>query len=184
MTLRPRARLLCLLLVAAAAPGCGGPAGSDATTSTLAAAATAAPVLPPAASPVATQDGLLPLLEVFRSPACGCCGAWVEHMQHAGFPVQVREVDDLEAVRRQMGVPFGKGSCHTARIDGYIVEGHVPAADIRRLLAQRPNARGLVLPGMPAGSPGMEMPDGHVQPYTVELVGHDGVSRAWSRHGD
>jgi hypothetical protein len=94
----------------------------------------------------------------------------------------VHETDDLEPLRRQLGVPYGKGSCHTAMVDGYVIEGHVPAADIQRLLAEHPNARGLALPGMPAGSPGMEVPDGHVQAYTVERIEHDGSTRPWAVH--
>lgn len=168
---------------------CGGPpdtaAASDANVPATSAAssddASGTVATDPAAGSPAT--GALPLVEVFKSPSCGCCGGWVSHLEQAGFPVRVHEVEDLEPVRRQLGVPYGKGSCHTARVDGYIVEGHVPAGDIARLLAERPDARGLVLPGMPAGSPGMEMPDGYVQPYTVELAAHDGSTRAWSSHG-
>jgi hypothetical protein len=81
-------------------------------------------------------------------------------------------------------VPHGKGSCHTAEVGGYLVEGHVPAQDVKRLLAEKPDAKGLVLPGMPMGSPGMEMPDGTVQPYTVELVKPDGSTSAYAVHGD
>ena len=159
----------------------------------LAMAATALPACTPAALPAATPAmqattpatsaaSGLPAVEVFKSPACGCCGAWVEHMRQAGFSVRVHETDALEPVRRQLGVPFGKGSCHTATVDGYVIEGHVPATDIRRLLAERPDARGLVLPGMPAGSPGMEVPGGHARPYTVERIGHDGSTRPWAVH--
>nr|WP_211368984.1 DUF411 domain-containing protein [Pseudoxanthomonas jiangsuensis] len=151
---------------AAAAVSAPDPAASDAAVDTAASLATA-----------------LPLVEVYKSPACGCCGSWVTHLRQSGFPVEVHEVEDLEPVRKQFGVPYGKGSCHTARVDGYVVEGHVPAGDIRRLLAERPNARGLVLPGMPAGSPGMETPDGFVQRYTVELATHDGGTSPWATHG-
>lgn len=126
----------------------------------------------------------LPTVVVHKSPSCGCCGAWVEHLRTAGFTVEVRDQDNLEPVKSRLGVPYGKGSCHTAEVGGYFVEGHVPAGDIRRLLAQHPDARGLALPGMPIGSPGMESPDGHVQPYTVELVAHDGSTRDFTRHGE
>ena len=94
------------------------------------------------------------------------------------------ERDDLEPIRKQLGVPYGKGSCHTAEVGGYVVEGHVPAEDVKRLLAERPKARGLVVPGMPMGSPGMESPDGRVQPYTVELIGMEGATSAFARHGE
>jgi len=120
---------------------------------------------------------------VHKSPTCGCCASWVEHMQKAGFAVEVRNVDNLDPIKTQLGIPVGKGSCHTAQVGGYFVEGHVPAEDIKRLLAQKPDAKGLVLPGMPAGSPGMEMPDGTTQAYTVELVRRDGSTNAFAQHG-
>jgi hypothetical protein len=125
----------------------------------------------------------LPLAVVHKSPTCGCCGLWVEHLQKAGFRVEVRNADNLNPVKERVGVPYGKGSCHTAEIGGYVVEGHVPAEDIKRLLAEKPDAKGLVLPGMPLGSPGMEVPSGEVQPYTVELVQRDGSTVAYAGHG-
>ena len=128
------------------------------------------------------DTGALPRVEVFKSPSCGCCSGWVDHLREAGFAVEVHEIDALEPLRKQLGVPYGKGSCHTARVDGYVIEGHVPAADIQRLLAERPNVRGLVLPGMPIGSPGMEAADGHVQAYTVERVENDGSTQPWAVH--
>ena len=85
-------------------------------------------------------------------------------------------------VKQELGVPYGKGSCHTAEIGGYFIEGHVPIEDIRRLLDERPAARGLTLPGMPLGSPGMELPDGRSQAFTVELVAEDGSTTAWAHH--
>ena len=125
----------------------------------------------------------LPLMVVHKSESCGCCGLWVEHMKQAGFPVEVRNLDNVNPIKERLGVPLGKGSCHTAEVGGYFVEGHVPAEDVKRLLAQKPAARGLVVPGMPAGSPGMEMPDGRVQPYVVELVGADGKTAPFAHHG-
>jgi hypothetical protein len=104
-------------------------------------------------------------------------------LRQAGFQVDVRNEDNLEAVKQRLGVPHGKGSCHTAEVGGYMVEGHVPARDIQRLLAEKPDARGLVLPGMPLGSPGMETPDGTVQRYTVELVRRDGSTVDYAVHG-
>lgn len=124
----------------------------------------------------------LPRMVVNKDPNCGCCGAWVERMRKAGFVVQVRDSDNLNPVKQRLGVPAGKGSCHTAEVAGYFVEGHVPAQDIKRLLAQKPDAKGLVVPGMPAGSPGMELPDGSSQPYTVELVNRDGSTTAFASH--
>ena len=148
------------------------------TTPTLATVETSA-----SAQSTATANVSLPLVIVHKTESCGCCGAWVEHMQQAGFPVQVRNLDDVTPVKQRVGVPLGKGSCHTAEVGGYFVEGHVPADDIKRLLAEKPVAKGLVLPGMPAGSPGMETPDGRVQPYVVELVGEDGNTVAFAQHG-
>lgn len=127
-------------------------------------------------------DAALPRMVVHKSASCGCCGSWIDHMRAAGFQVEVRDSDNLNPVKERVGVPLGKGSCHTAEVGGYFVEGHVPAQDIKRLLAQKPDAKGLVLPGMPAGSPGMDMPDGTTQPYTVELVGRDGAITAFARH--
>lgn len=140
--------------------------------------ATAEPA--PTQSPVAAQ----PLVVVHKNPSCGCCGLWVEHMHAHGFEVEVRDVDDMGPIKERVGVPPGMGSCHTAEVAGYFLEGHVPAADVRRLLEERPEARGLTVPGMPLGSPGMEVPDGRVQPYEVVLVGNDGATSTWSRHGD
>ncbi|MEO6227867.1 MAG: DUF411 domain-containing protein [Thermomonas sp.] len=131
----------------------------------------------------ATASLSLPLVVVHKTASCGCCGLWVEHMQQAGFPVEVRNLDDVTPVKERVGVPLGKGSCHTAEVGGYFIEGHVPADDVKRLLAEKPAAKGLVLPGMPAGSPGMETPDGRVQPYVVELVGEDGNTMAFAQHG-
>lgn len=125
-----------------------------------------------------------PLLVVTKSATCGCCHLWVEHMQKAGFRVEVHDVENINLVKERVGVPYGKGSCHTAEVGGYFVEGHVPAEDVKRLLAEKPDAKGLAVPGMPMGSPGMEVPDGRVQPYTVELVAHDGSTSPFARHGD
>ncbi len=123
-----------------------------------------------------------PKMIVHKSPSCGCCGSWVEHMRTAGFAVEVRDTDDLNPLKERVGVPYGKGSCHTAEVGGYFIEGHVPAADVKRLLAEKPDAKGLVLPGMPMGSPGMESPDGRVQAFTVELVGRDGATTTFAEH--
>lgn len=136
-----------------------------------------------AAAPEATDFlSELPLVVVHKNESCGCCNAWVGHMRAAGFTVEVRNEANLGPIKEQVGVPAGKGSCHTAEVGGYFVEGHVPAEDIKRLLAQKPEAKGLVLPGMPAGSPGMEMPDGRSEPYTVELVARDGSTAPFAHH--
>lgn len=124
----------------------------------------------------------LPRMTVHKTPTCGCCSAWIEHVKKAGFAVEVHDMDDLGPVKSRLGVPFAKGSCHTAEVGGYVIEGHVPATDIKRLLEEKPDARGLVLPGMPMGSPGMEVADGRQQPYTVELVHRDGTTEPFAQH--
>lgn len=113
------------------------------------------------------------ILEVYKTPWCGCCTAWVDHMREAGFDVRVTEMEDLTPLKARHGVSAELASCHTALIGGYVVEGHVPAADVARLLEERPEATGLAVPGMPMGSPGMEM-DGHSEPYEVVLFGPAG----------
>ena len=157
------------------------------TTATTACAQASAPQGMQAPAPrqlvVASANTGLPAMLVHKNASCGCCNAWVDHLRQQGFKVQVRDVDDMGPVKQRLGIPYGKGSCHTAEVGGYFVEGHVPASDIKRLLAEKPAAKGLVLPGMPLGSPGMEVPDGTVQAYTVELVQADGTTAEYSRHG-
>jgi hypothetical protein len=136
--------------------------------------------LPALEPPVTTA---WPAMVVSKNAGCGCCKAWVERMREAGFLVQVHDVDNLEPIRTRVGIPAGKGSCHTAEVGGYFIEGHVPAADIKRLLAEKPHAKGLVLAGMPMGSPGMELPDATTQPYTVEVVNADGSTSPFAQHG-
>ena len=161
--------------------------GPDTTPSTAAVAArpdtTAAARPAPAVDVSKAGDPSLPVVLVHKSPTCGCCTGWAEHMRKAGFTVQVDNRDDLAPLKKRLGVPAGQGSCHTAEIDGLIIEGHVPAEDIKRLLADRGTARGLVVPGMPMGSPGMEVPDGRVQPYTVERINADGSTSPFATHG-
>jgi hypothetical protein len=120
-----------------------------------------------------------PAITVHRDPACGCCGAWVEHLRSAGFATTVVETRDLDAVKRRLGVPADLASCHTAEVQGYVVEGHVPAPAVRRLLAERPQAAGLAVPGMPIGSPGME--GGTPETYEVVLFGPQG-RRTFARY--
>ena len=124
-----------------------------------------------------------PTIVVNKTPTCGCCGAWVKHLEQAGFTTEVHNMNDLGAIKERVGIPYGMGSCHTAEVDGYFVEGHVPAEDIKRLLHERPDAKGLVVPGMPAGSPGMEVPSGQVDRYEVILVGKDGKTSVFATHG-
>lgn len=123
----------------------------------------------------------LPPVEVFKNPSCGCCGAWVDHLKAAGFDVKVTMVDDTSVARRKYGLPDKFGSCHTAVVAGYVVEGHVPAADVKKLLAMKPVAIGIAVPGMPVGSPGMEM-DSRKDPYQVLLVDQQGRERVFSSY--
>jgi len=116
-------------------------------------------------------------IDVYKDPACGCCGKWVEHLRANGFSARVHETAALDAFRARAGVPAALASCHTALIDGYVIEGHVPAAEIRRLLADRPQALGLAVPGMPAGAPGMDIP--RAPGYTVLLFHADGTHRTY-----
>lgn len=120
------------------------------------------------------------VLEVYKSPTCGCCGAWVEHMQENGYTVKVHETDNLQPIKEKAGLLPGTGSCHTAFIDGYVIEGHVPASDVDRLLTERPAGKGLTVPGMPVGSPGMEMGD-RVDAYDVLLFDENGTA-VFSHH--
>lgn len=136
----------------------------------------------PAPDAMADAGFQWPAMTVYKTPYCGCCVVWIEHAEAAGIPVETVNIDDMGPTKQELGVPYGKGSCHTATIDGYFIEGHVPIEDIRRLLVERPDARGLTLPGMPAGSPGMEMPDGSAQAFTVELVARDGSTSQWAHH--
>lgn len=121
-------------------------------------------------------------LTVFKTPTCACCDGWIAHMREAGFTTTVTVLASLESVRSSRGMPGALASCHTGLIDGYLVEGHVPAQDVVRLLAERPTAVGLAVPAMPLGSPGMETPQGHRDPYDTLLVLPSGATRVFARH--
>jgi len=120
-------------------------------------------------------------MSVTKTPWCGCCAAWITHMREAGFDVTVHEEEDLTAIKDKMGVEPKLQSCHTGEVEGYVIEGHVPAEDVLRLLAERPKARGLTVPGMPVGSPGMEMGD-RKDAYDVFLIKEDGTTELFSKH--
>lgn len=121
-------------------------------------------------------------LAVYKTPTCPCCDGWIAHMRQAGFVATVTIMNDLRPLRVSHGLPDALASCHTGLIGGYLVEGHVPAADVVRLLAERPDAVGLAVPAMPLGSPGMETPQGHREPYDTLLVLRTGGTRVFSRH--
>ena len=144
----------------------------------LLAVALAAPRLVRAAASSAATP-----VEIWKDPSCGCCHDWMEHMQANGFSFTVHDTGN-NAVRAQLGLPQKLGSCHTALVGGYLIEGHVPASDVRALLQQKPKALGLAVPGMPVGSPGM---DGAVygnrrDPYDVLLVARNGSTRVFSSY--
>jgi hypothetical protein len=122
--------------------------------------------------------GERPSVRVHKDPDCGCCNGWVGHLKQAGFTVAAIDTDRLSAVKARLGVPPELASCHTAEIGDYVIEGHVPAVAIDRLLAERPQAKGLAVPGMPVGSPGME--GGEPEVYEVVLFGRDGA-RSYGR---
>jgi len=134
-----------------------------------------------AASRTAGAAAASPEVQVFKSPYCGCCGAWIEHIKAAGFTVKVIPVTDTAAARKRLGLPERYASCHTATVGGYVLEGHVPAAEIRRLLATKPKALGLAVPGMPQSAPGMDVP-GRKDPYQVLLVAASGSSSVYASY--
>jgi hypothetical protein len=124
-----------------------------------------------------------PSIEVWKSANCQCCIKWVEHLEANGLAVKVNDVSPsiLDKIKREAGIGEKYAACHTAKIEGYAIEGHVPAADIKRLVAEKPDAVGLTVPGMPVGSPGMEQGDA-TEPYDVLLLKKDGAAEVFARH--
>jgi len=121
-----------------------------------------------------------PRIVVTKDPNCECCTGWAEHLRSAGFTVQVQDTADLSKVKKRLGVPVDLSACHTAEVAGYVIEGHVPAQSIRKLLAEKPRARGLAVRGMPVGSPGMEVPASEPEEYEVVLFGAE--RRTYARY--
>ena len=119
---------------------------------------------------------------VYKDPNCGCCAKWIDHIRAAGFTPTVKDTGDMDAVKTRYAVPGSLRSCHTAVVGDYVVEGHVPAADVRRMLKERPAVRGIAVGGMPMGSPGMEVPGGRVDKYDVVAFLRDGTTRTFARH--
>ena len=174
------ARAAALLLGSLALLACGNRApdaqsGQEPATLPVAAAAATDAAADLDAAP---QD--TPLVVVYKSPTCGCCAKWVDHMREAGFRLEVHDVDDVTPIKTQHGVTADLQSCHTALVDGYVFEGHVPAEVIRRFLAERPMFAGLAVPGMPMGSPGMEGP--RKDRYDVVAFRRDGTREVYSSH--
>lgn len=132
-------------------------------------------------APLSASDQVTPPAEivVYKSPTCGCCSKWVDHMKANGFRVTAHDTSDMQAVKTKLGVPDAMASCHTSVVNGYVIEGHVPAADIQRLLRDKPKVAGLAVPGMVTGSPGME--GNRSDPYNVMAFG-DGKTSVFARH--
>ncbi len=172
----PASRRAWLHLAASAMAFAAMPCLARAATATAAPAASA----PPPAAPSASNA---PQMEVWKDPNCGCCNDWVEHLRAAGFRVSVQDSGNA-AVRQRLGLPPRLGSCHTALVGGYLVEGHVPAADVQRLLRDKPQALGLAVPDMPIGSPGMDgaVYGGRRDAYDVLLVARDGSSSVFTHY--
>jgi len=134
-------------------------------------------------SPPLQAQAQPPLLEVWKSPTCGCCAEWIKHMEANGFRVKAYDKGNT-AIRKELGMPLKYGSCHTAKVNGYVLEGHVPAREVHRLLKEKPAALGLSVPEMPIGTPGMDTPEygGQVDPYDVLLVKRDGSSAVYQAY--
>ena len=130
--------------------------------------------------PLAAQRGAA--VQVYKDPTCGCCALWVEHLRKAGFTATVTDVDDMAAIKAKYGVPGRVRSCHTALVGGYVLEGHVPAEDVQRLLRQRPGIVGVGVPGMPIGSPGMEVAGVKPQKYDVLAFNKAGETHVFASH--
>ena len=163
--------------------GCGSNTRKDVTEGSVDAQPPAAATPSPAASGVAARhlaDTASTTLVVYKSPTCGCCTAWVDHMKENGFTVEVHDTPDVTPVKLQGGIASDLHSCHTAFIGGYALEGHVPAADVQRLLRERPAVIGLAVPGMPMGSPGME--GGTKQRYDVLAFDRGGSTTVFASH--
>ena len=136
-------------------------------------------------SKLGSASSLDKVVTVWKTPSCGCCKDWVIHLRKEGFHVVTNDVSDTAPVRQKLGLPAQFGSCHTAQVGGYVIEGHVPAREVRRLLREKPVAIGLAVPGMPVGSPGMEMPGemmGVRDAFDVVLVTPDGRSRVYESY--
>ena len=130
----------------------------------------------------AQKSASAPVMEVYKSPTCGCCSKWVEHVKQAGIAVKVTDLeqDALDALKTKHGVPRTAQSCHTGLVNGYVIEGHVPATEIQRLLKERPAVSGIAVGGMPTGSPGMEVPGQKPQTYNVVTFDKQGGVKVYS----
>lgn len=132
--------------------------------------------------PVLAVDETLPEMKVYKSASCGCCVKWIEHLEARGFKVEAVDMRSMAEVKRSLGIQSALASCHTGIIGDYVIEGHVPAADILRLLKEKPAIKGLSVPKMPLGSPGMEQEDGRKEPYEVLTFDETGKTAVWAKH--
>lgn len=174
MSSRKRWILLGALAVVPMAAACG----NDSNAAQEARPDDAAPVS--VATTMEAADVSLPKVVVYKTPTCGCCGNWVEHMRQAGFEVETHDMNDLSGIKADLGVQPKHQSCHTATVGDYVVEGHVPADLIKKMLDEKPQIAGLAVPGMPLGSPGMEMPNGAKDAYDVVAFKADGSSSVYA----
>jgi hypothetical protein len=131
--------------------------------------------------PLSRAETAAPTVTVYKSPTCGCCSKWIEHMRSNGFEVKATDIEDMTSVKKANGVPQEAESCHTALVGGYVLEGHVPADSVKRLLREKPKVAGLAVPGMPVGSPGMEVPSGQVQHFDVVSFVKGGATTVFDR---
>lgn len=131
------------------------------------------------APPIEDED--LPSVTVYKSPSCQCCSEWVAHMQEKGFEVKTTDLSDMQQIKNRFNVPRELASCHTAVVGGYVVEGHVPAREVKKMLAQQPDIAGLTVPGMPVGSPGMEQ-GGRLDPYNVLAFSENGSANIFAKY--
>jgi hypothetical protein len=131
---------------------------------------------------IAQQKATGPVLEVFKTPTCGCCAKWVEYMGANGFTARTTDMNDLSELKKSRGVPERVQSCHTAVVNGYVVEGHVPAADVHRLIKEKPAIAGIAVGGMPVGSPGMEFPGARAERFNVVSFDKAGTLQVFAKH--
>lgn len=123
-----------------------------------------------------------PAMTVYKSPTCGCCSKWIQHMRDEGFEVKSTDVPDVNPIKKENGVPSDAWSCHTALVSGYVLEGHVPVSAVRKLLKEKPKVAGIAVPGMPMGSLGMEVPSGQVEAYNVVSFDKAGKMTVFEKH--
>ena len=147
----------------------------------LGAGAAAAAILPASLAALAGVPGLIPMT-IYKSESCLCCAKWVDHVKAAGFKTTVHNRDPLDPLKDQLRIPRHVRSCHTAQVGGYLVEGHVPAADIKRMLKEKPALMGLAVPGMPVGTPGMEQPGVPAEPYHVVAFQKTGTTAVYAKY--